>query len=74
MRLAGTLLTWSVLNVTCGSVLFCVLQNKSSYACVKVHVLYTGAHRFGRLKFRATTYIQFDSATSKVRTVRMIAA
>jgi len=35
---AGTLLTWSVLNVTCGAVRFSVLQNKRSYTCIKVHV------------------------------------
>jgi hypothetical protein len=45
MQLASTLLTWSVLNVTCGSVLFCDQQNKRSYACVKFHVYWRPSFR-----------------------------
>jgi len=72
MRLAGTLLTWSVLNVTCGAVHFCV-SNKINVHMLVLKVAYIGVRRFGLLKFRITTYIQFDSATSKVRTIRMTA-
>jgi hypothetical protein len=72
MRLAGTLLTWSVLIVTCGVVHFCV-SNKINVHMLVLKVVYIGARRFGLLKFRTTTYIHFDSATSKVRTVHMTA-